>query len=304
MRSSYYIGVSLYRGQIQLAELDHGKNTTVTALNERSTSIDFSHDGNFSPDHPQLFTFVYELEELLKENKVHSKTISFALPTEPILIKVIPVDATLQGTELRSHIQWEFEQYYPNVPVQDFAISAYPIQSPKKNIKHLFLVGLRRGLVGFLKRAASELRMQVRLIDIDHFSAEKALRHCHPEILKENVMLIGLRGDYLDASLVCQGKYTDYRGFSTEHLDDLKKCILTYRQYLEQKDRNQLPTKIILYGFNVTPKTLNQIQRETGIATLALDSMRNLIPSKKLNEAYVKESSRFAAAIGLALRTE
>jgi Tfp pilus assembly PilM family ATPase len=146
--------------------------------------------------------------------------------------------------------------------------------------------------------------MPVRLIDIDHFSAEKALRHCHPEILKENVMLIGLRGDYLDASLVCQGKYTDYRGFSTEHPDDLKKCILTYRQYLGEKDRNRLPTKIILYGFNVTPQTLNQIHRETGIATLALDSMRNLIPSKKLNEAYAKESSRFAAAIGLALRTE
>ena len=45
MRSSYYVGVSLYKGQIQLAELDHGKKTTVTALTERSTAIDFSHDG-------------------------------------------------------------------------------------------------------------------------------------------------------------------------------------------------------------------------------------------------------------------
>jgi Tfp pilus assembly PilM family ATPase len=304
MRSSYYVGVSLYKGQIQLAELDHGKKKTVTALTERSTAIDFSRDTNFSADHPQLFTFIYELEELLKENKVHSKTISFALPTEPILINVIPVDAALQGNELNSHIQWEFEQYYPNVPVKDFMVSAYPIPGPKKNVRSVFLVAVRRGLIAFLKRAATELRMEVHLIDIDHFSAEKTLRFCHPEVLKENVMLFGLRGNAIDASLVSQGQYADYRVFRADGADDIKKSVLTYKQHLEQKDGIQPPTKIILYGFDITSRTINQIQKETGIATLALDSMRNLVPSKKLYEAYVKDSSRFAAAVGLALRTQ
>jgi Tfp pilus assembly PilM family ATPase len=304
MRSSYYVGISLYKGQIQLAELDHGKKTTVTALTERSTAIDFSHDGNFSADHPQLFTFIYELEELLKENKVHSKMISFALPTEPVLINVIPVDAALQGNELNAHIQWEFEQYYPNVPVKDFMISAYPIPGPKKNVRSVFLVAVRRGLIAFLKRAASELRLQVHVIDIDHFSAEKTLRFCHPEVLKENVMLFGLRGKAIDASLVSQGQYTDYRGFCADVPDDLKKSVLTYTQHLEQKDGIHPPTKIVLYGFDITPHTISQIQKETGIATLALDSMRNLVPSKKLYAEYVKDSSRFAAAVGLALRTQ
>jgi hypothetical protein len=304
MRSSYYVGVSLYKGQIQLAELDHGKQKTVTALTERSTAIDFSQDGNFSADHPQLFTFIYELEELLKENKVHSKTISFALPTEPVLINVIPVDAALQGPELNGHIQWEFEQYYPNVPVKDFMVSAYPIPGPKKNVRQVFLVAVRRGLIAFLKRAASELRMQVHLIDIDHFSAEKTLRFCHPEIMKDHVMLFGARGKTIDASLVSQGQYIDYRGFCAENADDIRKSVLTYMQHLEQKDGNQPPTKIILYGFDISPQMIQHIQKETGIATLVLDSMRNLAPSRKLYEEYVKESSRFAAAIGLALRTQ
>ncbi|MCX6134084.1 MAG: pilus assembly protein PilM [Ignavibacteriales bacterium] len=304
MRSSYYVGVSLYKGQIQLAELDHGKNKTVTALSERSTAIDFSQDNNFSADHPQVNTFVYELEELLKENKIHSKTISFALPTEPILLTVIPVDAALQGNELNAHVQWEFEQYYPNVAVKDYMVSAYPIPGPKDSAKEVFLVGVRRGLIAFLKRAASELRMQVHVIDIDHFSAEKTLRFCHPEVLKENVLLFGLRGSSADASMVAQGQYTDYRGFTVDGLDDLKKCVLTYKQHLEQKGGVASPTKIILYGFDVTSQIINQIQKETGIATLALDCVRNLVPSKKLYEAYVKDSSRFAAAIGLALRTQ
>ncbi|HTY38165.1 MAG TPA: pilus assembly protein PilM [Bacteroidota bacterium] len=304
MRSSYYVGVSLYKGQIQLAELDHGKKITVTALTERSTAVDFSQDSNFSADHPQLFTFVYELEELLKENKVHSKTVSFALPTEPILLNVIPVDPALQPNELSAHVQWEFTKYNPHHPVKDFLVSAYPIPGAKKDAKEVFLVGVRRGLIAFLKRAASELRLQVHVIDIDHFSAEKTLRHCHPEFSKENVLLFGLRGRSADASLVSHGQYVDYRGFCVKDTDDLVKSVLAYKEHLSQKDGAPAPTKLVLYGFDITPQTMNQIQKESGIATMALDSLRNLVPSKKLYEEYVNENSRFAAAVGLALRTQ
>jgi Tfp pilus assembly PilM family ATPase len=304
MRSSYYVGISFYKGQIQLAELDHGRKKTVTALNERSSAVDLSRDVKFSAEHPQVHTFIYELEEMIKENKVHSKTVSFALPTEPLLMSVIPLDATLQGPNLTSHLQWEFEQYYPNVPIKDYVVSAYPIPGPSKGVKQAFLVGVQRGTIDFLKRAAAELRLQVYLIDIDHFSVEKTLRHCHPELLKDDILLIGVRGTGIDASMVSQGQYVDYRAFTVHNTDDIKKSIVDYRQYLEQKDGIESFSKIVLYGFDVNAQTINQIQRETGISTMALNAMNNLTPSKKLDEAFVNDSSRFSAAIGLALRTQ
>jgi Tfp pilus assembly PilM family ATPase len=304
MRSSYYLGISFYKGQIQLAEIDHGKQKTVTALNERSSAVDLSRDVKFSADHPQLHTFIYELEEMIKENKVHSKIVSFALPTEPLLMSVIPLDASLQGPGLTSHLQWEFEQYYPNVPIKDYVVSAYPVPGPSKGVKQAFLVGVQRGTIAFLKRAAAELRLQVYLIDIDHFSVEKTLRHCHPEFLKDDILLIGVRGNGIDASMVSQGQYVDYRAFTVQHADDLKKAIAEYRQYLGHKDGIESFSKIVLYGFDVSAQTINQIQRETGISTMTLDAMNNLTPSKKLYEAYVKDCSRFSAALGLALRTQ
>jgi Tfp pilus assembly PilM family ATPase len=304
MKSSHYVGVSFYRGQIQLAEIDHGKKKTVTALSERTTAIKFAQDTSFSASHPQLFTFVYELEELLKQNKVHAKTISFALPIEPLFIQVIPLDATLQGNEMASHLSWEFEQFYPDVPAKEFIINAYPIPGTDKKTKQVFLVGVRRGLVGFLKRAATELRLQVHLVDIDHFSAEKALRHCHPELLKDNLILIGNRGDALDVSLVSQGNYIDYRAYRLSHTEDLKKSVIAFRQYLEQKYGSASPNKIVLYGFDISPQTLHSIQRETGASAVALDTLRHLEPSKKLDKDLVKDNARFAAAIGLALRTQ
>jgi Tfp pilus assembly PilM family ATPase len=304
MRSSYYAGISFYKGQIQLAELDHGRKKTVTVLNERSSAVDLSRDAKFSADHPQLHTFIYELEEMIKENKVHSKTVSFALPTEPLLMSVIPLDASLQGQGLTSHLQWEFEQYYPTVPIKDYIVSAYPIPGPSKGVKQAFLVGVQRGTIAFLKRAAAELRLQVHLIDIDHFSVEKTLRHCHPELLEDEILLIGVRGNGIDVSMVSQGQYVDYRAYTVQHADDLKNAIADYRQYLEQKESIESINKIVLYGYDVTAQTINHIQRETGISTMVLDAMNNLTPSKKLYDVYVKDNSRFSAAIGLALRTQ
>jgi Tfp pilus assembly PilM family ATPase len=219
-------------------------------------------------------------------------------------VSVIPLDATLQGPGLTTHLQWEFEQYYPTVPIKDYVVSAYPIPGPSKGVKQAFLVGVQRGTIAFLKRAAAELRLQVYLIDIDHFSVEKTLRHCHPELLKDDILLIGVRGTGIDASMVSQGEYVDYRAFTLQHTDDLRKAIVEYRQYLEQKDGIESFSKIVLYGFDVNAQTINQIQRETGISTMALDAMNNLTPSKKIDEAFVNDSSRFSAAIGLALRTQ
>ena len=304
MRSSYYLGISFYKGQIQLAEIDHGRKKTVTVLNERSTAVDFSRDSKFSPSHPQLETIIYELEEMIKENKVHAKTVSFALPTEPLLMSVIPVDASLQGAGLASHLQWEFEQYYPEVPFKDYVVSAYPVPGSGKGVKQAFLVGVQRGTIAFLKKAAAELRLQVYLVDIDHFSAEKTLRHCHPELMKDNVILVGLRGAGIDTSLVSQGQYVDYRAFALEHPDDLKKSIVEYRQYVGEKDGVESISKIVLYGYDITPQTTNEVQRETGISTAAMNAMNNLEPSKKLFEGYVNDSSRFSAALGLSLRTQ
>ena len=304
MRSSYYSGISFYKGQIQLAELDHGRKKTVTVLNERTSAVDLSRDAKFSADNPQLHTFIYELEEMIKENKVHTKTVSFALPTEPLLMSVIPLDASLQGQGLTSHLQWEFEQYYPTVPIKDYIVSAYPIPGPSKGVKQAFLVGVQRGTIAFLKRAAAELRLQVHLIDIDHFSVEKTLRHCHPELLEDEILLIGVRGNGIDVSMVSQGQYVDYRAYTMQHADDLKNAIADYRQYLEQKESIESINKIVLYGYDVTAQTINHIQRETGISTMVLDAMNNLTPSKKLYDVYVKDNSRFSAAIGLALRTQ
>jgi Tfp pilus assembly PilM family ATPase len=287
-----------------LAEVEHGKKISLVALGERSSSMDFTHATAISAEHPQLYTFVYELEELIKQNRVHGKQISFALPTDPVFINIIPVDAALQGNDLTSYMQWEFEQYHPDAPLKDFILTVHPLPWGKGKAKQMFLVSVRRGMIGFLKKATTELRLQLHLIDIDHFSTEKSLRFSYPELAKDNLALLGVRHGRVDGSLIVRGELVDYRGYPLASPDDLKKHALAYLRYLKEKDGIESPAKIFLYGIDVSSVIASQVQRETGVETQTLDAVRNLSPSKKLYEQYVKESSRFAPAIGLALRTQ
>jgi len=117
-------------------------------------------------------------------------------------------------------------------------------------------------------------------------------------------VLFGLRHGRIDASLLLQGEMVDYRAFPSDTPEALKKTVQSYLAYLKQKDGLESPGKIILHGIEITPQTVSSVQRETAIETEALDAVRHLTLSKKLYEPYVKESSRFAAAIGLALRAQ
>jgi hypothetical protein len=58
-----------------------------------------------------------------------------------------------------------------------------------------------------------------------------------------------------------------------------------------------------VYGSEFSKEMLGQVQRETGVGVEILSSIRKLSLNKKLPEGNLKESYRFAPAIGLALRT-
>ncbi len=303
MTSARYLGVSFFKGRLQLAEVEHGKTLQLTNLAERETAIDFVQAGvNLAPDHPQLHTFVKELGETIKQNKISTAHISFALPADPVFINIIPVDSSLKGPDLTQYVQWEVDQYFPNVPQKDFLTSSQPLPETTNNVKHLFVVCVRRGMVGFLQKASAELKLKLHLVDVDHFSTEKTLLQNYPEVSDHPVALFGMRYGGVDASLVLNGSMIDYRAFVAGSAEDAKKAIQQYLKYLKERNSVKDPSALFLHGNEVSPEMPKVIHKETGLQCVALNAVRKLAASGKLYKPFVQESYRFAAAIGLALR--
>ncbi len=304
MKSTRHLGISFCNGSIQLAEIEHGKKSVLTALAERGTNIDLVQAGiHLSGDHPQVATLVGELGDLLKRNKIASRQVSYALPADPVFINIIPISTTLQGHALSEYLRWEVKQYYPESGPKDFIVDSHPLPSKDKTVKPGFVVGVRRGMVSFLQKVTSELRLQLQLIDVDHLSTEKTLSFNYPEVSGHNVALFCVRLTGVIASVVRDGEIIEYRAFKAETPADVAKTVSSYLKHLKQLEGMELPDALFLYGQQVPPDVVSQIRADADIQTIVLNSLRKLRVAGKVYAQFTKESYRFAPAIGLGLRS-
>jgi len=304
IKSFRHLGVSFCRNRIQLASILHGKTPSLGALGESGASVDLSQAGiHLTGKHAQVQTLVKDLSTLIERNKIRCDVISFALPREPVFVDILPIDASLEGPTLKEHMRWELSQFFPGVGVQDFVVDAVPVADKKAKQARSFIVGVRRGMIEFLQSVAAQLKLSIRFVDIDHFSAEKTLRLNYPETLAETTLLLGVRHGGIDASLLVGGELADYRFVGGEFPHAVPAAAATYMGYLRDQGMS-LPRKIIFCGLILPPDIINKTQAETGIATEVCNPFRKLSITGQVYQSYLKEGSRFAAAVGLALRTE
>jgi len=303
-RAPRYLGVSFMKGQVQLAEVEHGKSVRLTALVEGPFSTDLVQAGaNLSANHPQLNSFVKELDGLIKRHKLASQYISFALPPDPLFINIIPVDKALKGKALKDHLDWEMKQYFPEASSKDFIVGSHIIPSSNGGAQQAFVVGLRRGMVEFVQKAAAAMKLKMHIVDIDQFSTEKTVILNYPEILEHEIVLFGLRYGGVDASLIHEGQMTDYRSYTLGPAGDPSVPVREYLAYLRERDIPE-PAALILHGIDVKDAFIKQLRDETGIKqTVAMNAVRRLSVAKSVYAPLLKEIYRFGAAIGLALRT-
>ncbi len=226
--------------------------------------------------------------------------ISFALPPDPVFINIIPVDTSLTDKDLSQYMQWEVGQYFPYASPKEFITDSHGLPVENGAAQQTFMVAVRRGIVAFIQKAVSALKMKLNIIDIDQFSTEKTLIINYPEILEHDIVLFGLRHAGVDASLIHNGEMTDYRSFLYKNEPDPTKPILEYLKYLKQKD-NSMPEALLLHGTDIAKDLVLSLRTSTSIKqTLALNAFRKVKAAEKLSPPFVKESYRFAAAIGLA----
>lgn len=305
MKSIRHLGISFCNGSIQLAEVEHGKKSVLTALAERVTNVDLIQAGvHLSAEHPQVATLVGELGDLLKRNKIASRQVSYALPADPVFINIIPISTALEGPALTEYLRWEVKQYYPESGPKDFIVDSHALPSKGENgVKPGFVVGVRRGMVSFLQKVTSELKLQLQLIDVDHLSTEKALSFNYPEVGGHNVALFCVRMTGVIASIVRDGEIIEYRAYKTDPPGDVPRTVSTYLKHLKQLDGMEMPDALFLYGQPVPQDVIGQIRAETDIQTIMLNSLRKLPVAGKVYAEFTKESFRFAPAIGLGLRS-
>ncbi len=297
------LGVSFVRSRVQVAEVEHAKKTTLTVLAEAPTSIDLRQSGaSLSSSHPQVAPLAGEIRELLESNKVRSQSISFAIPPDSVFINIIPLPKILKGPKLAEHLQWEVAHYIPDFVPGDYLLESFPIARQPEHAVNVLVMSLKRGMVEFLQKVASELRLRLTALDLDHFCSEKTLGFNYPEIQGHTVLLFGTRYGAVDASALNDGELVDYRRFLGQIPVDVPQIVASYVKYIQQRDDIDKPSAMFFTGLEIPIGVMNRLKKEVPVQMITMNSFRKLPIKGKVFEQYLSENYRFAAAIGLALR--
>ncbi|HHL73473.1 MAG TPA: hypothetical protein ENJ29_13285 [Bacteroidetes bacterium] len=242
---------------------------------------------------------------------------AISLDSDMVLIKKIPLDANLEGEELREHIHWEVSQYVIN-PIDHFNIG-YQTLNVGTNSEYeraMVLVLIRKQVVESIKELFAGTSMQLRAIDVDIFSAQRVIETTYNfeaekkvalvDIRKKNVQLSILYNDYYLSQEV--GYPIDEDGtFSTENGEHLARIISKElrRVILDNKLGKSIEDmhEILLYGDAVDDVVIETLSSAHAI------NIRKVNPFEKITIIATPEEQEvtdhpeaYVTSVGVAIK--
>jgi Tfp pilus assembly PilM family ATPase len=292
------LGISLSDKSLQAVEIEQdGNSNTLTAIDEWENSFATHKEDDGHGEEK----FVDYLTAFMKVNRVKAKKISVALDTAQLVLNTIPLEDSLSRIELNEHMNWELSQYFPDTPPKEFITDVHVLtQHQTENWNEVLSVSVRRSDAYRVQRVVTKLGLDLHVLDVDHFSADTALRTNYPDTNRKYLALIGVKENRLDISLIKNGNMESYSYCAVQSDKEIVDQIATLAR--ETKGIYS----ITVYGPYLDKDLLVQIRRASTMLIEALNPLRHVkvADSLRLAEHLTVPSYRFASAVGVALRRD
>ena len=291
------IGLSFSDKGVQAVEVEHdGPSNTLLAIDEWESSFTSAAHKENSMDE-----FIGQLSSFITSNHAHANRVSVALDTAQLFLNTISMEEGLSQPEMNEQINWELSQYHPEVPPRQFITDMHLLnQHHAEGWNEVLCVSVKRDDVYAVQRVIAKLGLSLYVLDVDHFSADTALRVNYPDTNQKFLALIGVKENRLDISMIKNGNTESY-----------SYCLVqSDKEIVEQIGTLSRETKgiysITAYGPYLTKDLLVQIRRGSSLLVEALNPLRHVKVSDtlRLTDRLSVPSYRFASAVGVALRRE
>ncbi len=289
------LGLSFSDKSVQAVEIEQeGNSNTLTAIDEWENTI--------AEEHGQgIDKFVEYLRAFIKVNRVKAKRVSLALDTSRLVLNTIPMEDDLSRIELNEQVNWELSQYHPDVATKEFITDVHILtQHPEDHWNEILSVSVKRRDAYTVQSAIAKLGLDLHILDVDHFSADTALRTNYPDTNRKYLALVGIKENRLDVSLIKNGNMESYGYYVVHSNNEIIDQIATLAR--ESKGIYS----ITVYGSYLDKDLLVQIRRASALLVEALNPLRHVkvADSLRLADHLSVPSYRFASAVGVALRRD
>lgn len=289
------LGLYLSDSTTQALALEHTPvGMVVRALAEWKSSL-FSYAGD---DTPGVDEFVEHLSPFIRDNNLAIKSASVTLDSGLLFINTIPMRDSASRSEIADHLRWELNEYFPTMS-ESFISDTHQLASKSDEIHDTTLmVSVRRDRIQTIKRSLSRLQLDLDIVDVDHFSADTALRQNYPDTANKLVALVGIKERRIDFSVIHHNETESYSYMVATTANE----IVQRASEMANSTRNL--TSLSIYGTHLTPEILSQLREATQTPIETVNPFRSIdvADSVRLRGDPTLTSYRYCPVVGVALR--
>jgi len=310
------IGISLRDHHLRMTEVTFGpKVRKVINIAKSETRIPFSFEA--IEDRSTISTLGEDINSLFDASGFEYNKVALSIDSDFVLIKKIPIDATLDKNELQEHINWEVSQLMISQPdhfIIDYEMLEY---SDRFNqAKQVVIVIVRKVVVDYLREVFAATNLQLQAIDVDVFSAQRVLTEVYDLSGDQKIALIDIRKSNLQFSIIYQGFYlvievaypTD-EGIEVstgkeEHLariisKELRRIILDNKLGKSVEDMNE----VYLYGDGVEDGIIELLSQAHNVNLHRFNPFEKVNLSESLtNSEITNHPESFVVSFGAAIK--
>ena len=185
----------------------------IILMEEVSSIVDFGKDISYYKNNTTVLSETSQMiHSILNTDIARIKKVGVALDSAQAFLNIIPIDTNDDEKTINSQIMWEISNYFPET-YNDFNIKYIKLNNHKytQNIDDALLIAIDKFKIDFCRRVCSELKLNLKTVEVDHFAAEKILSDNYKDkVLTANVLLIGYKASRIDMSVVANGKIRYY----------------------------------------------------------------------------------------------
>jgi Tfp pilus assembly PilM family ATPase len=296
------LGLSISGHGIQAVELERGSASGILmAIDEWKNKFPFDTVEGAKDQTEAFREFQEYLSAFIKVNRVKATQVSIALDTALLFLNTLPVEDGLPRPKINELIEWELHQYFPEAQPRDFISDVHVMSTHREQgWNELLSVSILRRHTTTIRDALKALGLSLRIVDVDHFSADMALRINYPDTYRRYLALVGVKEHRLDISLMRNGTLQSYSYVSVKSDEEIVEQIAA----LSRETKGIY--SITVYGPHLDKDILVQIRRGSALLVEALNPLRHITVSDSLRLAdhLSVPSYRFASAVGVALRRD
>ena len=303
------LGIGFSGNRIYFTELT-GTESNPKVDHIESVIVDFDVEdelGKYKSSQKDLTNISSEISTYITKRNLNISKAALTISTAQAFTLILPVDYSEGKQSINSKIYWELSNYFPD-NYNDFLVNTYRLNNvlPCKNSDDLLVIAVQKNTVEFIKRIFKICSLELSLIDIDHFSAENAVRINYDESISgKNILLVGLKHGRIDYGYIENRKYkffthSKYYSENEFNLSLTRKLssVISSEPILGRVD------EIYLYGDEIKDDTLESLEKQGLAALKVINPFENISASDVFlkNDKLRKISYKYSASCGIALR--